>query len=712
MPRRTKAKTSALTWDSLSDWAGSRSVSRGRAYQRQGRVQKLARTEDGRLLATVSGSEKYITSAWLTATRGKRHRVDSVCTCPIGASGCKHAVAVVADYLAAIVEKRDVPVAEPEDRRWAMLEQDADLGEDFEDEDFEDEDDSEDWDQDDFDDELCSPSRSRARSPKTRGPKDQRLTRADWDQKIKAHLEQKSQEDLTAVVWSLIERFPELRQEFQERIALSEGDVDRLVAMTRRELRSVTAEFGWRNHWNGDGHTPDFSGLRHRLERLAEMGHYDQVTELGREIISRGMDQVGQADDEGETAMGLADCLEVVFKAAGKSSLAVPDKLLYAIDAQLQDNYDLIGTTTDVILRGKWIAADWSVVADRLKKRLEQASRGTKRDDFTRDYQRDRLSGHLLNALQRAGRPGEILAIYEAEARETGSYQRLVNYLLQEKQYDAAEHWAREGIAETRRKYPGLASALAESLCELARRAKKWDVVAAHAAVKFFLHPSSRSFDELVAAAKRTNCDKPVRATALKLLETGALPIRISGKGKPSGRVAIDPTWPLPLPDYLVPMMSDLLGSQTSRPHYDVLLDMAINAKQPDEILRWYDAMLPPKTRKHGGPHFVRDYFDADRVAKAIATKYPQRALEIYRDKLDAQLRQTGTSAYENCAASLRKMRPIYKSLDQDDHWNELLADIRHQYKNRPRFMEILDQLDGRTIVQSHKPSRRSSGRG
>ena len=33
-----KSGWTALSWDDLSEWAGSRSVDRGRAYQKQGRV--------------------------------------------------------------------------------------------------------------------------------------------------------------------------------------------------------------------------------------------------------------------------------------------------------------------------------------------------------------------------------------------------------------------------------------------------------------------------------------------------------------------------------------------------------------------------------------------------------------------------------------------------------------------------------------------------
>ena len=53
---------SRLTWDDVEEWAGSRSIQRGRAYQRSGHVRQLGISADGRLLADVIGSEGYITS--------------------------------------------------------------------------------------------------------------------------------------------------------------------------------------------------------------------------------------------------------------------------------------------------------------------------------------------------------------------------------------------------------------------------------------------------------------------------------------------------------------------------------------------------------------------------------------------------------------------------------------------------------------------------
>jgi uncharacterized Zn finger protein len=93
----------------------------------------------------------------------------------------------------------------------------------------------------------------------------------------------------------------------------------------------------------------------------------------------------------------------------------------------------------------------------------------------------------------------------------------------------------------------------------------------------------------------------------------------------------------------------------------------------------------------------------ADSVAAAVAEDHPERSLEIYRDCVEVNLKQASVSAYETVAAYLKKMRPILKSLDRGPEWNDLVTEIRVNYRNRPRFMEILDRLEARPILQ--KPS-------
>lgn len=673
-------KWALLSWDDLEKWAGSRSVSRGRSYQRQGRVTDLSIAEDGRLLATVHGNERYVTSAWLVSGRGKRKELESICSCPVGTSGCKHAVAVVADLLSATADGRQVPTAQPDDRRWAALADDHD----------------EDFDSLDDDDDP-SPAERRRGSSRGNG--------SDWDRRIREHVEKQSHAELVTFVQTLVGRFPELRQEIQERIELAEGNADRLLAAARRELRSVTTEHGWSNHWNGEGHCPDYSRLKHKLERLTELGHADKVVDLGRELIDRGCEQVGHSDDEGETAAALADCLQVVFDAVAKSSLSAAEKILYAIDACLQDDYDILGEGVDNLLNAKWSKADWLVVADRLSARLRESPSSDSRDGFSRDYNRDRLTNFLADALAHAGRSGELTAVYEAEALATGSYQRYVDYLIEQKKIDEAERWARQGIDATRIKYPGIAARLAQTMCDLATRRKQWDVVAAHAAHEFFERPAAGTFKSLVAAAKRAGCEEPVRVAAQQFLETGASPVRIAANGKGSDKVKVDSSWPLPVPDYLLALMDNSRRPYAAGPHLDVLLDMAIADKRPADVLHWFDEMT--RGSKNSGPDQYYSYDISGRVAKAIAGTHPERAIEIYRQELERQLPHASTTAYENCVVCLRQMRPIFKQLDREDYWTELVADIRQQYRNRPRFMEMLERLAGRTIVQTLKSSKR-----
>src|SRR5262249_52399452 len=128
----------------------------------------------------------------------------------------------------------------------------------------------------------------------------------NWNAKIEQDLRSKSREELADLVWSLAQRFPQIYQEFRERIALREGDAGGLWAEARGEIRKVTSERAWQSGWTGEGHTPDYSRIRRRLERLLELGHADEVVPLGRELIELGMRQVGESDDEGHTAWELA----------------------------------------------------------------------------------------------------------------------------------------------------------------------------------------------------------------------------------------------------------------------------------------------------------------------------------------------------------------------------------------------------------------------
>ena len=181
-------------------------------------------------------------------------------------------------------------------------------------------------------------------------------------------------------------------------------------------------------------------------------------------------------------------------------------------------------------------------------------------------------------------------------------------------------------------------------------------MVAAHAAYDFFEEPCQNTFDELVALANKATCGKQVRATAIRLLETGEQPFHWVASSKSGQTLRVDAEWPLPMPDYLVPLFQpNNRFSVRQGPHYDVLIDMAIAAKKPEDVLHWFDKI--PKEQKRSGSGWIGDSL-SDRVAAAVAKSHPDRCVgNLSQRGLQQVLPRADISAYELPANSWPRRR-------------------------------------------------------
>lgn len=79
-------------------------------------MRELAVTQSGDLVAWVSGSSTYATKVSLD-----KGALASVCTCPYYRA-CKHAVAVILEYLDCFENRQNVPEAGKDDERLALVE--------------------------------------------------------------------------------------------------------------------------------------------------------------------------------------------------------------------------------------------------------------------------------------------------------------------------------------------------------------------------------------------------------------------------------------------------------------------------------------------------------------------------------------------------------------------------------------------------------------
>lgn len=625
---------SDLTWADLRAWAGDGVVERGCGYRDN--VKELARTRAGGLVAWVLGTHRYAT--WVGFDDGE---LDAACTCPYGAR-CKHAVAVVLAYLDALKKGRTVTEARQDDPRLQILAGEA----------------------------VETGSVSGTSAP-----------RADeaWagrSQSMHAFLEARSKQELIELIESLADSLPDVRDALARRRDLVAGDAEGLVAAARRAIAEISAEPAWSNHWDDHGSLPDYSPVREQLEALLGAGYADEVLALGEELLRAGTEQIGQSHDEGETAQEIAECMAIVFSALPKSSLNPADRILWAVDAQLADEFDLcndLGAFWD----GEFSPEAWSTAADALLKRLSPATSGTAQSDWAASYRRDRLSDWAITALEAAGREAEIIPLCQQEAEKTGSYVRLVKRLIAANRYEEAEEWIRRGVQVTGERLPGIAAELREHLHDLRERSGDLLGVAALRADAFFAAPGLQTYRALNRAAEAAGVKTAVKAAAMRYLVTGERPDRVGAKTN----------WPLPQS----PLERPESTSSNDFPATRVLIEIAIDEARPDEVLHWYDEW-------HRRRSWATDDLD-QRVAQAVADSHPERAIAIWKRLAEACIERKSPSAYREAVHHLHEAGRVFEHLGHRDEWRDYLTGLKRTHARKRRLLEELEVLDGRRIV-------------
>ena len=635
-----------LTWHDLEQWAGSRILSRGQSYQRSRRVKELAQTQTGALVAWVHGGQKYATEVDF-----EDEELISVCTCPYG-NNCKHGVAVVLEYLDHLKKNREVLQITGQDQRVVLLQGFAEE----EDREVDDEEEREEVDTI----HLVSPRSGKSIPPDLSG-----------------FLEGQTKEQLITLVKALSERYPSVRRDLQDRQNLSKGSVKRVVSATRKEIHELSSRPGWRNHWNNEGYVPDYSRVKNRLQSLLANGHADEVVALGKELLEAGIRQVEMSDDEGGTGIEISSCLDIVFQALLQSTFSPVEQILWVVDAELEDEYELC-YGADSFWKKKQKASDWNIVADRLLERLNKFQPVKGEDSFSRSYHRDNLTNWIIRAFENSGRHEEVIPLCERESVITGSYTRLVEVLRKANRLGEAEQWIHKGIKTTQKQWPGIAKQLKDTLREMREREGDWLKVAAFRVEDFLQSPSLHTFQDMKKAAEKAKAWPEVRAATLLYLEIGKLP-------------QSDPTWSLPETG----VKEDRETRKSEFPMIDVLIDIAIQEKRPDEVLRWYDQRKSKKQIFWGW-----DGYQEDQVAGAVADDHPDRAIAIWKNVAEKQIALTKPKAYEAAAVYLKKAHSLLRKLKREEEWKDYLLKLRQANARKTKLIDILYRLEGRRIVE------------
>lgn len=633
----TKKMLEGLTLEDLREWAGSKIYNRGKDYADC--VSQLSRTEDGRLVAWVSGTDEYATSV--------RHEGDGDfaydCTCPYDWGPCKHAVAVVLAAAGQLQRNQEIPLLDPDDDLYLEA-FDAD---------------DDDWPEegDDVDPEVASVS-----SPKGRAPQ------------IEALLAEKNRDELQTLLVELALDFPEVSRRLRDTARLETGQVDKLVRSLRKEIRSLTAEDAWFNPWKHEGNLPDYSHVEEQLQALFDKGHADAVFELGEELWKRGIEQVEQSNDEGETALAISSCLDIVLQAVPQTLMSPVEQLLWLIEHELDDEYDLLGGADAALNDPHYTQEHWrevSVVLEAWLQQMDQPKSGC----FSATYRRQRVMAWLRNAYSRSGEPQKVIPLLEQEADRCRSYDILVRALLDAGENERARHWCIRGFKQTLEDAPGIAKELQERLRELAEEEGTFDLAAAYRAEDFFERPSKPAYVDLQQAAEKVKVWPTVRNGVLNFLQTGRRPAT-GGKGKNA--------WPLPEPEVKKPEPKQKFR-MVSFPDREMLIEIAILEQRLDDAVAIYQDLS--KTRRWGRS------ID-EQLAKAVTHSHPEVALAIWQSIAEGLIGQVKPKAYIEAARYLRQMHKVYEQTARLSDWKALIMRLRTQHKAKRRLMEVLDGLE------------------
>ena len=291
-----------------------------------------------------------------------------------------------------------------------------------------------------------------------------------------------------------------------------------------------------------------------------------------------------------------------------------------------------------------------------------------RRDRYaTNQFRRRRLKDFALLALQKAGNRNGELSLAISEVKNSGDYDGLVKILMAQKQYDEAKKWIMTGLADIGKSQAGTARWLREKLVEILEIEKNWPVTAAMSVESYVADPGMRQYENCQKACKKANVWPEVRQFLMLFLEKGALPWQ-------------QKKWPLPDSPFEKP--------KDKFPLTGKLIEIAIDEKQPEEVLKWYDTL--PR-----GQH-LGFRIDNNAVAETIKDHAPDRAVAIWKFIAEHIIARTSPKAYKEAAVFLKKAAAVMKKEKKEKEWDQYIQALRAIHKRKIRLMEVLDKLEGK----------------
>lgn len=248
---------------------------------------------------------------------------------------------------------------------------------------------------------------------------------------LRTYLDSLDKAALIALLEQLDSELGEVRAFLRDRLLFMRDQPSELLKEAKTAIASLGNEPGCYGDRTSYPHEEvDVARLLTLLEKLLAQGQNDALLALGPGLMS-GSNRQFELEDEGESFDELSQCLAVLFRALSKSSLSPAGQIAWVVDRQMEDRFGLCEEGAGTLRADAFTPAHWAEAATLMERQLPDYPPPASSDDFLRRNDRDKLTSHIIAALDKAGRGDQALELCRREAPLTGSHQRLIDRLLE-----------------------------------------------------------------------------------------------------------------------------------------------------------------------------------------------------------------------------------------------------------------------------------------
>ena len=477
---------------------------------------------------------------------------------------------------------------------------------------------------------------------------------------LESTLNKLTKEQLVRLVVKAVSLSPEIEHLFDH--DPDRKDPSDLVKRARKAISIAVDDPDWED-WHRTGEKVNYEPVRQALEALQMAGFSEEVLELGLELLEESQEQIETYDEDGEIVDEVSYCMDIVLAAYQTVDWPNHKKLLWLLDLQRNEEYYVTGSFSEE-LKKTHPKQDWSLVANALLERMDSP-------DGESDFEWNMVND-TIDALTKAGRDSEILDLCKKAALNAGDYLRLVELLLEKKNYDEAEEWIHKGMAVHEETSPHYVKQLREHLLGLRIIQKNWNEALFMQTEDFIQQASLNQFKTCRLSAEKLKIWPTIRPLLVDFISEGKLPWD-------------QDTWPFQNRSKAAPPRNQ------RHPDVALLIDLAIYENNPAEVLKWYDKK--PASGYSGFFSSFNAKNQTDAVASAVQDFAPERAISIWKELAEKEIAQTKPEAYQAAGRYLHKIDDVMKNQKMTAEWNDYIQSLRTQHRRKKRLMEILDEL-------------------